>query len=256
MSTYREVVHMVLDELKLTSDDAYFTERHVVFLLDKYRVAALKEAYNKAANSLTAMSLSANKLIPESDYQTICLDLEVVDSIRGLCDKGKMLRSRDEIPPMTYIGMRHVYAENFFASDITIVEKERLRYVGNDKWRRSFIYACVGPDKRLWFKSGNPQHLYLKRAKLTAIFENASKAAELACDSDTVCDVLDAEFPLEDGLVNTVIQAVVAELTRPNAIPEDISNNANDDIPLSLNAASAARKKSRNTKTTDDDYDD
>ena len=33
MSTYRELVYLVLDELRLTSDDALFNEEHVMFLL-------------------------------------------------------------------------------------------------------------------------------------------------------------------------------------------------------------------------------
>ena len=37
MSTYREIVYMVLDELKLESDDAYYTQDHVIFLINKYR---------------------------------------------------------------------------------------------------------------------------------------------------------------------------------------------------------------------------
>ena len=33
MSTYRELTYMVLDQLKLASDDSYYTEDHVKFLL-------------------------------------------------------------------------------------------------------------------------------------------------------------------------------------------------------------------------------
>jgi hypothetical protein len=42
MSTYREMIHMVLDELKVISDDSHFQEEHVMFLLDKYRGFLLK----------------------------------------------------------------------------------------------------------------------------------------------------------------------------------------------------------------------
>jgi hypothetical protein len=37
MSKVKELVYMVLDEVKLLSDDAYYTEEHIVFLLGKYR---------------------------------------------------------------------------------------------------------------------------------------------------------------------------------------------------------------------------
>jgi len=36
---------MALDELKLHSDDANFTEEHIIFLADKYRAILLKQRY-------------------------------------------------------------------------------------------------------------------------------------------------------------------------------------------------------------------
>jgi hypothetical protein len=36
MSTYRELVYMVMDKLKQNTDDTYFTEDHIIFLLDNY----------------------------------------------------------------------------------------------------------------------------------------------------------------------------------------------------------------------------
>ena len=46
MSTYRELVYLVLDELKGTSDDFTYTEEHIMFLLSKSRAFLLKQKYN------------------------------------------------------------------------------------------------------------------------------------------------------------------------------------------------------------------
>nr|DAU83961.1 MAG TPA: Structural protein [Crassvirales sp.] len=46
MSTYREIVFMIMDELKLSSDDSYFTEDHIIFLASKYRAFLLKQRYS------------------------------------------------------------------------------------------------------------------------------------------------------------------------------------------------------------------
>ena len=46
MSTYRELVYLVLDELKGTSDDFTYTEDHIIFLLNKYRAFLLKQKYS------------------------------------------------------------------------------------------------------------------------------------------------------------------------------------------------------------------
>ena len=45
MSTYREQVYLILDELKGISDDFSFTEEHIMYLLDKYRAFVLSQKY-------------------------------------------------------------------------------------------------------------------------------------------------------------------------------------------------------------------
>lgn len=37
MNTYRQMVYIVLDEIKALNGDSTFTEEHVVFLLNNYR---------------------------------------------------------------------------------------------------------------------------------------------------------------------------------------------------------------------------
>lgn len=250
MSTYREVVNMVLDELKLASDDAYFTENHAVFLLNKFRAFLLKKTYGDSTFDYGRQSISARKYVPETNYQTLCLDLETVDAIPGLCERGKMVRSIEELPPILQVGIKSVYPYDYYAGGVTYVERERMRYVGNDRWRANVIYASIGPDKHLWFKSANPQYLYLKKARITAVFEDPDKAAQLSCE-DGVCETLDYDFPLEDSLVAPVIQMVVAELTRPTALPEDIQNNASDDSMKNPQAAKQAQQAQQTTTDAD-----
>ena len=43
MATYKELVYMCLDELKLKSDDSFIQQEHIIFLLDKYRAFILKQ---------------------------------------------------------------------------------------------------------------------------------------------------------------------------------------------------------------------
>ena len=86
--TYREIVYMVLDSLKLASDDSYITEEHVLFLVSKLRSTILKQTYS-----------NIKREIPESNYQTICLDLIEVPAIAGEpCEGGSYLRSKQKIP--------------------------------------------------------------------------------------------------------------------------------------------------------------
>ena len=223
MSTYKELVYLVLDELKLSSDDAYFTEEHVYFLLGKYRGLLLKQRYS-----------DVKKDIPESNYQTECLELIEVPAIRDEeCEGGSYLRSKDTIPYLMKIGSPKVYPIDYFhGGNITLVSMQRMRYVGYNRWLPNIIYAAFGPDNHLYFKSGNPQFLYMQRARLTGIFEDPEKAAELQCEGDTEppCDPMDKPFPLEEALIPQLIELVVKELRSSVYSPEDKANNADDGL--------------------------
>lgn len=221
MSTYRELVYLVLDELKLTSDDALFNEEHVMFLLGKYRGLLLKQQYK-----------DIKKEIPESNYQTLCLDLIQVPAITGEpCEGGTYLRSKEKIPFLMSVATPRVYPEDYYQGDITYVSRERMKYVGYNRWLPNIIYASIGPDNYLYFKSFNPQYLYLEKARLTGIFEEPEKAAELECNRDeSTCDPMDMKFPLEEALIPQVVELVVRELSRPEYLPEDKQNNADDGL--------------------------
>ena len=88
MSTFREIIYMCSDQLKLSSDDTFFTNDHILYLLKKYRGLFLSQKYK-----------DVRKEIPESNYQTICLDLIQVPAISGEpCEGGTFLRTKNKIP--------------------------------------------------------------------------------------------------------------------------------------------------------------
>lgn len=221
MATYREIIYMCLDELKLSADDSYYNEEHILFLITKARGLLLKQQYK-----------DVKKEIPESNFQTLCLDLIQVPAITGEeCEGGTYLRSKEKIPFLMNISSPRVYTEDFYQGDITYVSRERMKYVGYNRWLPNIIYASIGPDNYLYFKSFNPQYLYLEKARLTGIFEDPEKAAEFECDkSEDSCDVLDMPFHLEEALIPQVVQLVVKELSGSIYKPKDDVNNASDDL--------------------------
>lgn len=222
MATYREMAYMVLDQLKIASDDTYITTEHALFLLSKVRALVLKQKYS-----------DIKKEIPQSNYQTICLDLIQVPAISGEpCEGGTYLRSKEKIPATMSVGNTTIYPIDFYqGTHISYISRERMRFVGHNKWLQNIIYASKGPDDYLYFKSSNPQFLYLKKIRISDIFEDPEKAAELECEGeDTSCDILDREFPLEEGLVTSVIEVVVKYLSGAVYKPKDQTNDASDDF--------------------------
>ena len=121
-----------------------------------------------------------------------------------------------------------------------------MRYVGHNKYLQNIIYCSIF-DGYLYMTSANPQFRYLDKIKFTGIFKDSEKAAELACDKeeggDKSCDILDSEFPLEEGLLPQCIELIVRELLGAQYRPKDNENNATDDL------ADLAYFINRNTKS-------
>jgi hypothetical protein len=223
MATYKEIVYLCLDELKLTSDDSHFVEEHVLFLADKYRGLLIKQHYK-----------DIRKEIPESNYQTICVDLKQVNAIDGApCTGADYMKSLQEIPNMMRVGKQKISSLDYFQGNFAYTNNERFKYVGNNKYLKNQIYGTIAPDNHLYLKSSNPQMYYLEKVKVTGIFEDSSKAAELQCpdaSGEKPCDVMDMEFPIEEALIPPMIELIVKELSGHAYQPADNENNATDDL--------------------------
>ena len=224
----KEIVYACLDLAKAnTSDDSFWTEEFVIFLLKKYRSFLIKKEQDKEKSSTDIAS--------EFEYQQICLDLEKTAAIDGSpCTGGYYLRTTKKIPKILEDNQPRVYPVDFYQGiNIVFVPRDRMRYVGTNKFLQNIIYVSLGPDLHLYLRSSNPQFLYLKKLRMSAIFEDFDEAADYLCDSigeDTSCDVLNATFPIRDYLVPTLIELVVKELVGAEYKPVDQKNDASDDL--------------------------
>lgn len=222
MNTYRELVYMVLDELKLSSDDSFFTEEHVIFLLNKYRAFILKQRYS-----------DIRKQIPDSNYSTVEVNLVLHPfdpSIGGL-----YLKSLNKIPDLLNVGAPSIHPENYFCDSVSLISRNRMRYVGYNKHLQNIIYAALGPDNYLYLKSSNPQFKHLEKVHMTGIFEDPTTLVD--------DDILDVKFPLEEALIPPMIELVVKELSNGVMRPEDSINNAADDVGNLMTFARNASKQ-------------
>lgn len=235
---------MCLDLAKAsTSDDSFWTEDHVIFLIKKYRSFLIKKEQEKEKSSTDIAS--------EFEYQEICLDLEKVAAIDGdPCTGGYYLRTIQKIPKILEGTQPRVYPYDFYQGlNITYVPRDRMRYVGTNKYLQNIIYSSLGPDMYLYLNSNNPQYSYLKKIRLSAVFEDFDEAEKYKCDDDnsddgSSCDPLEATFPIREYLVPSLIELVVKELTGSIYRPQDKTNNAKDDLPDIASAAAARSRRS------------
>ena len=224
----KELVYSILDLLKVSSDDSFWTEEHIIFLCKKYRSFLIKKEQDKEKGSQDIAS--------DFEYQQICLDLEKVPAIDGEpCTEGYYLRTIQKIPKILEGTQPRVYPLDYYQGiNISYVSRDRMRYVGTNPYLQNIIYTSIGPDLHLYLNSNNSQFLYLKKLRMSAIFEDIDEAAGLLCDSDgesQSCDVLDMEFPIRDYLVPPLIELVVKSLTGSSMRRPDEINNAKDDQP-------------------------
>ena len=226
----KEIVYSILDLCKASgSDDSYVTEELVLFLCKKYRAFLLKkeEEKNKYATDIAS----------EFEYQQICIDLEKIAALDGsACTGGYYLKSTKPIPKILEGTTPKIYATDYFqGTNISLVPKEKMRYIGNNKYLQNMIYASIGTDFHLYVNSANPQFYYLKKLRMSAIFEDPEEAAKLTCPSDgstedTTCDPFEMEFPIREYLVPMLIELVVKQISGTAYRPEDTKNNASDDL--------------------------
>lgn len=235
MSTYRELTYMVLDELKGISDDFTYTEDHVIFMLNRYRATLLKQRYGN----------DPRKDIPQSNFQDLKMNLIPTPAISGVaCEGGNYLRTTEKLPDLLGFGVTKVHIGDRLGSEmIALVSRERIKYVGYNKWLKPFGYATIGSDNYLYIKYFNPQTAYLKNLTVSGIFENPEEASELTEEGCCNCDVLDRKFPIEESMVPPLIDAVVRELAGAAYRPKDEDNNAKDDLPTKASETPATRRR-------------
>lgn len=215
-----EVVYYCLDAIKAFSDDSSVNEDHIKFLLGKYRGALLQQYHN------------LKKIMPESNYQTICINLQIADSLP--CTPSPKLVSIEKIPEMLTIGKPKVLLSNGFDSEIIeFVPFARLKNTGYNKWKLNFIYAAIGPDNHLYLSFSNPQAKYLTKLKLKGIFEDFETASDLTCadmEDTAKCDVMERDFPMEVSLIPDLIARVVKDALGIAYRPADQKNDAADSL--------------------------
>lgn len=222
MATLREITYMVLDEIKATSDDSYFNEEHAQFLINKFRTLLLRQQYK-----------DVKKEIPTSNYQHITFTLGAAGGIA----KYKTIQ---KIPVFMTIATPRIYLHNsYYVDEATYVSRDRMKYVGYNKWLEQSLYASVGPDGYMYFTSVINKNIM--GGSISGIFENPAEAHLLSNDEDK--DFLDCEYPLEEGLIPQVVELTVKELLGASYRPADSSNNASDDL------ANLATFLARNTKS-------
>lgn len=213
--TYRELVYMCLDEIKLASDDSYITEDHILFLISKYRAFLLRQKYEKT-----------NMPVSESNYQCILVtpNKDIVPEVMSVAKPRVFTITEEEgKSPVT----------NF----LTYVSPHRYHFVGENRILKPITYCTIDHNKKLQCRNKE-----LTDVNIFAVFEDIVKVSEFNLKNGA--DILDCECPIETDLVSAVQELVVKDALGIAYRPKDNMNNANDDLS-SLGIASGNPKNNK-----------
>lgn len=208
MTTYRELIYMCLDVLKGTSDDFSYTEEHIAYLLDKFRALLLKQRYGN----------DPKKHVPYSNYQNLDIDLDVEN-------KGVYYMSYDIVPYTLQLGIPRITSKEYYDITFEFVSRERLPFVGYNKYLNKIRYCGINEDHHLCLVSKpDDDSTVINNLRLTAIFESPRSVKQ-----DTALHWMDIEFPLEEPLITPLIEMTVNALAKAVTAPADIINNGTDE---------------------------
>ena len=236
MSTYRELIYMVLDKLKENTDDSYFKEEHVAFLLDKYRPLLLKQRYSDIRKSVSQNNYCTFKL---QLNQGNGVDAQLLGVTQYYTTLGRVLYSNvlmprlvsfnDEIEEFKVLNIAQEDDDSSqLIGDFSVVSTERFKYVGENKWLKKFIYVTIGPDYKLYVKIQNDAQIVPTEILIQGILEDPKKAKNILIPA--VSNYLDMQYPLEDALIPPLLDMVVKDLGTGLTAPEDRENNSKDDV--------------------------
>lgn len=211
--TYRELVYMCLDEIKASSDDAYVTEDHILFLISKYRNLVLRRKYEKT-----------NMPVAESNYQRIQGEAIVRIKIPQIMDLGYPL-----ISITTPKSPDDSTAKSSFKT--TYVPARRFEFVGNNSYLINVVYSTVTPEGELKCTSIKyPQVANISNYTIYAVFEDIIEASKITLENGT--NLLDADCPIETELIPEVQELVIKDILGIAYRPQDKINNGSDDLNL------------------------
>lgn len=215
MATYRELVYMVLDELKARSDDFYYTEDHIMFLLDKYRAFLLKQKYRIPKSVVLNSNYSYIELPPPIALNTPILDTDFS------CEVLHIAPPKLTVIP-SIIGSKEVLF-NYCTEDRRLFLRQS-QYLKNINYFYFLNNKLVLDTGNKFYKENNSLNL---KVLLKAVLEAPSQVyQELYPEKD----VLDMVFPMEEALISPLLEMTVKDLSAAMFKPEDNNNNGKDDL--------------------------
>ena len=272
METYRSCVYIVFDELKLDADDSRIEVEHIIYLLNKYRAILAKQRYGGTKRDVPLeyyQILELGRLnLPYNNTdvrRTYFFDKPIpsIINLHGTILETSISYSTGPVTedciicgvPVPIYNAKRVETDIICGGpvvldplvtypedniDVTFINPDRFKYIGHNKWLTSIPYATIGYDHKLYISS-TANFLRDKFFRIQALFEVPTDFAE------STNEKLDMYFPVEQALIQPIIDLVVKELGNLLYLPKDNENNSDDNLTIPMTNYQPPKNKSNTT---------
>lgn len=140
MTTYRQLVYTIFDELKILSDDTVWESEHIVSMLNKYRALLFTQKYK-----------GKKVEIPSAYYQRLNVEFSTKIGTTNIYKSIKRLPNNLDITDLwkyTFISTNGISTQN-----LNFINPQRFKNVGFNKWIKNELYSTIDLDNHMYINS-------------------------------------------------------------------------------------------------------
>ena len=159
--TYREIVYIIQDEMKILSDDSIFETDHFVFLANKYRALLFNQKYK-----------GKKVEIPFAWYQRLNVNF-TYPSIGS-----NIYKSTKQIPPV--LDTTNLWQYTFISTsgantpNLNFINPQRFKTCGYNKWTNNELHGTIDLDNYMYLKSKNNKYIDISQSNISTPFTGAN----------------------------------------------------------------------------------
>ena len=211
--TYRDVIYIVLDELKQFTTSIPFEEEHIAYLLTLSRAVIIKQKYSNSKIEIPpeVMQKVPFKLVQRHGIITSNRSFDLINL------NGSHLFYSVDIPSLPNV-------------ELTQTTISRFKYLNINKWLANIAYYTINEMGKLIFKVPN---------SISSLFTSSSTEVDayynvILEDPRKIFlyddDYLDRDFAINGDLLRIIIDLTLADLYKHIHLPEDTINNGKNDL--------------------------
>lgn len=227
--TGNEIVSTFYEGLSIQSDDTDVTDRTIMTFINNARSLWVKRTYNKTKTSVDPRLIQDLKLLAMEKVDSILVPQTVSQDFTSECYYAATV---EEIPRVVEYDhgllFTRIGSPDNNAHEYPMRDNQEINYSGYGRFNGDVTYAFFYGDKiYLQAKSESPQ--FVKGIAVRGVFEDPFKVFDFN-DGVATAWTMEDEYPISRAVITEITPMVEAKLLKQIQMPDDDTNDADDDI--------------------------